>query len=62
MISRKVMDIVRQVWKFAVPRSLSICGMLIDFVPVVVSAIVVPVLGMFFERGGGLRSRAAGGI
>ena len=62
MISTKVMDIDRQVWKFAFPRTLSICGMLIDFVPVVVLAIVAPVFGMFLERGGGLRLRAAGGV
>jgi len=57
MISRKVIDIDRQVWKFAVPCSLSICGIPIDFVPVVVvSAIVVQVPENEFARGEGLRS------
>ena len=53
------MAIDLHVWKFAVPRSLSICGIPIDFVLVVVSAILVPVPEICLLIGGGLRSRAA---
>ena len=59
MMSRKVIDMDFHVWKFAVPRSLSICGIPIDFVPVVVSAIVAPLPAISLARGGGFRSRAA---